>query len=60
MRYTEYSDNRRRNMREEILRVIEKNSRIETKELAVRLGFTEAEVVEEMQATKVSSVVITQ
>ena len=37
-------------MREEILRVIEKNSRIETKELAVRLGLTEAEVVEEMQA----------
>ena len=37
-------------MREEILRVIEKNSRIETKELAVRLGLSEAEVVEEMQA----------
>jgi len=36
-------------MRSEILKVIEKNSRIDTKELAVRLGSTEAAVVEEMQ-----------
>lgn len=36
-------------MREEILGIIEKNSRIDTKELAVRLGITEAAVVEEME-----------
>lgn len=37
-------------MREEILRVIEKNSRIDTAELAIRLGSTEAAIVEEMAA----------
>lgn len=37
-------------MREEILRVIEKNSRIDTAELAIRLGSTEATIVEEMAA----------
>ena len=36
------------NIREEILNVIEKNSRIDTKELAVRIGAEEAVVVEEM------------
>lgn len=37
-------------MREEILHIIEKNSRIDTNELAIRLGTTEAKVVEEMEA----------
>ena len=37
-------------MREELLRVIEKNSRIDTKELAVRLDMSEADVVSEMEA----------
>lgn len=35
-------------LRDEILNIIEKNSRVETGELAVRLGVTEADVVEEM------------
>lgn len=35
-------------MREEILRIIEKNSRIDTGELAVRLGRDESDVVNEM------------
>lgn len=37
-------------MRESILNIIEKNSRVDAKELAIRLGVTEAEVVEEMMA----------
>lgn len=37
-------------MRNEILRIIEKNSRIDTKELAVRLGASEDEIVSEMMA----------
>lgn len=35
-------------LRNEILNIIEKNSRVDTKEISVRLGVTEAEVVEEM------------
>ncbi|HAL02124.1 MAG TPA: AsnC family transcriptional regulator, partial [Lachnospiraceae bacterium] len=35
-------------MREEILRIIERNSRIDTGELAVRLGRDESDVVNEM------------
>lgn len=35
-------------LRNEILNIIEKNSRVNTNEIAVRLGVTEAEVVEEM------------
>lgn len=35
-------------MREEILRIIERNSRIDTGELAVRLGIDESDVVNEM------------
>ena len=35
-------------LRDEILNIIEKNSRVDTGELAVRLGTTEAAVVEEM------------
>jgi len=35
-------------MRKEILRVLEKNSRIDLKELAIRLGSTEAEVANEI------------
>lgn len=38
------------NMREELLSVIEKNSRIDTKELAVLLGVREIDVVNEMAA----------
>ena len=36
-------------MREELLKLVEKNSRIDIKELAVMLGSTEAEVLNEMQ-----------
>ena len=36
-------------MRDELLRLIEKNSRIETKELAVRLGVQEIDIINEMQ-----------
>ena len=36
-------------MREEILNIIEKNSRIDTHEMAIRLGLEEAAIVEEMQ-----------
>ena len=36
-------------MKEELLRIIEKNSRIDVKELAVMLGSTEVEVLNEMQ-----------
>lgn len=36
-------------MKEELLRIIEKNSRIDVKELAVMLGATEVEVLNEMQ-----------
>ena len=36
-------------MKEELLRIIEKNSRIDIKELAVMLGSTEVEVLNEMQ-----------
>ncbi len=35
-------------MREEILNIIEKNSRVDTKELAIRLGRAEEEIVAEM------------
>jgi len=36
-------------MREELLSIIEKNSRIDLKELAVRLGIEEIEIVNELQ-----------
>ena len=36
-------------MREELLTIIEKNSRIDLKELAVRLGKEEIDVVNELQ-----------
>lgn len=36
-------------MREELLKLVEKNSRIDIKELAVMLGSTDAEVLNEMQ-----------
>lgn len=36
-------------IKNEILNIIEKNSRVDTKEISVRLGTTEAEVVEAMQ-----------
>ena len=44
-------------MREEILNVIEKNSRIDTKELAVRLGYEEAQIVEEMMAMEKEGII---
>lgn len=44
-------------MREQILSVIEKNSRIDTKELAIRLGTTEAAIVEEMAAMENEGVI---
>lgn len=44
-------------MREEILNVIEKNSRIDTKELAVRLGITEDVVVSEMMKMEEEGVI---
>ena len=36
-------------MREELLTIIEKNSRIDTKELAVRLGVQEIDIINELQ-----------
>lgn len=36
-------------MRDELLSVIEKNSRIDLKELAVRLGKEEIEIINELQ-----------
>ena len=39
-------------MREKILTFIEKNSRIDLKELAIILGVDEASVVNELQKTK--------
>ena len=39
-------------MREELLKIIEKNSRIDLKELAVILGVEEIDVVNEMQRWK--------
>lgn len=44
-------------MREQILSVIEKNSRIDTKELAIRLGTTEAAIVEEMAAMEKEGII---
>lgn len=44
-------------MREQILSVIEKNSRIDTSELAIRLGTTEAAIVEEMAAMEKEGVI---
>lgn len=44
-------------MREQILSVIEKNSRIDTSELAIRLGTTEAAIVEEMAAMENEGVI---
>lgn len=44
-------------MREELLRTIEKNSRIDLKELAVLLGVSEAEVVNEMAAMEEEGII---
>lgn len=44
-------------MREQILSVIEKNSRIDTNELAIRLGTTEAAIVEEMAAMEKEGII---
>ena len=44
-------------LREELLAVIEKNSRIDLKELAVLLGIQEAEAVEELEALEREGVI---
>ena len=44
-------------MREELLSIIEKNSRIDTKELAVILGVEEVDVVNEMAAMEAEGVI---
>ena len=44
-------------MREELLKVIEKNSRIDTKELAVILGVKEVEVVNELAALEAEGII---
>ncbi len=44
-------------MRQELLKVIEKNSRIDLKELAVILGVQEAEVVEELAALESEGII---
>lgn len=44
-------------MREELLKVIEKNSRIDTKELAVILGVEEVEVVNELAALEAEGII---
>ena len=36
-------------MREQLLKIIERNSRIDLKELAVILGVEEADIIEELQ-----------
>ena len=46
-------------MREELLRIIEKNSRMDLKELAVILGVEEMDVVNELAALEALSAVIT-
>ncbi|MGN0326653.1 MAG: Lrp/AsnC family transcriptional regulator [Lachnospiraceae bacterium] len=44
-------------MREQILNIIEKNSRVDTHELAIRLGVEEAAVVEEMQKMETEGII---
>lgn len=44
-------------MREELLSIIEKNSRIDMKELAARLGISEIEIAEELQAMETENII---
>ena len=44
-------------MREELLRIIEKNSRMDLKELAVILGVTEVDVVNELAALEAEGII---
>lgn len=44
-------------MREELLKIIEKNSRIDLKELAVILGVEEIDVVNEMAAMEAEGII---
>lgn len=44
-------------MREQILNIIEKNSRIDTHEMAIRLGVEEVAIVEEMQKMEQEGVI---
>ena len=45
-------------MREELLKIIEKNSRINLKELAVILGVEEIDVVNEMAAMEAEGIIL--
>lgn len=45
-------------MREELLKIIEKNSRIDLKELAVILGVEEIDVVNEMAAMEAEGIIL--
>ena len=47
---------RKKKMREELLKIIEKNSRIDLKELAVILGVEEIDVVNEMAAMEAEGI----
>lgn len=44
-------------MREELLKTIEKNSRIELKELAVRLGVEEVDIANELEAMEAEGII---
>ena len=44
-------------MREELLKIIERNSRIDLKELAVILGVEEMDVVNELQALEEQGII---
>ena len=44
-------------MREELLRIIEKNSRMDLKELAVILGVEEVDVVNELAALEAEGII---
>jgi len=44
-------------MREELLSIIEKNSKIDIKELATRLGVEEIEIAEELQALEAENII---
>ena len=48
---------RKKKMREELLKIIEKNSRIDLKELAVILGVEEIDVVNEMAAMEAEGII---
>ncbi|EKC65374.1 AsnC family transcriptional regulator [human gut metagenome] len=55
MQYKSYKGDR--GMREELLAIIEKNSRIDLKELAVILGVEEIDVVNELAALEAEGII---